>query len=109
MQERLRLFLFNINVFNRGLPRVLPELLSEAGGADMLLLNEVTSGSMRRLLAATHDLWSTVDGPSSLFVGLVPFRMSIHLREGTGWGGLERLASVSVGRSVLGGRRALVA
>jgi len=111
MPEPLRLFLFNINVFNRGLPRRLPELLREAGGADVLLFNEVTRGLERDLLAATRERWATVDGPSSHFVGIIPFRMSIHVREGSAFQSLESVASLAVGRAILGtgGRHALVA
>jgi hypothetical protein len=109
--ETARFFLFNINVFNRGLPGILPQLLAEAGGADVLLFNEVTRGLERDLLASTGEPWATVDGPSSHFVGILPFRMSIHVREGGPLGGLESLGSFSVGRSLsaLGGRHLLAA
>jgi endonuclease/exonuclease/phosphatase family metal-dependent hydrolase len=109
--ETARFFLFNINLFNRGLPRILPELLAEAGGVDVLLFNEVTRGLERDLLLSTGEPWATVDGRSSHFVGILPFRMSIHIREGGPLGGLEPVGSFLVGRSIsgLGGRHLLVA
>lgn len=111
MPEPLRLFLFNINVFNHGLPRRLPELLREAGGASVLMFNEVTRGLERDLLAATGERWETVDGPSSHFVGIIPFRMSVHVREGSALHGLEPVATLPVGRAIFwtGGRHALLA
>jgi endonuclease/exonuclease/phosphatase family metal-dependent hydrolase len=109
--EQARFFLFNINVFNRGLPGRLPALLAEAGGADVLMFNEVTPGLMRGLLDATSERWATADGPSSHFVGVLPFRMSMHVREGSAFSGLEPVASLTVGRALFftGGRHALVA
>ena len=110
MPEPSRFFLFNINVFNRGLPGRLPELLREAGGADVLLFNEVTRGLERDLLASTRVPWVSADGRSSHFVGIIPFRMSVHAREGSPLHDLECVGSFSVGRSIsgIGGRRVLV-
>jgi len=107
----LRFFLFNINVFNRGLPARLPALLAEAGGADVLFFNEVTRGLMRGLVNAAGGRWETADGRSSHFVGIVPFRMSIHVREGIALHDLEAVASVLIGPSIstIGGRYALLA
>jgi hypothetical protein len=111
VREAARFFLFNINVFNRGLPGRLPSLLAETGGADALMFNEVTRGLERDLLAAAGGRWATVDGPSSHFVGVIPFRMSIHVREGSPWQGIEPVASLTVGRALFwsGGRHAVVA
>jgi len=105
MREVVRVFLFNLHILNRGVPRVLPELLGEAGGPDVMLWNEVPPGGLPKLLAATGGRWATVEGPSALFLGVAPFRMSMHVREGAALTGLEQVASLGLAF----GRRALVA
>lgn len=106
MREIARVFLFNLHCLNRGLPRVLPELLGEAGGPDVMMWNEVPPGGLPRLLAAAGGAWSTVEGPSALFLGVAPFNLSLHVRDGSALRGLERVGG---GLGLGHGRRALVA